>query len=338
MENLKEKERKTENTKRKIMLSSAILSFCIIIIIIAAIIIYQWTNKDKNMAYEIPNSYSFSGNILSTNTVYKGIDLVIEEKDRSITAVTLKNNELLSKKVLNMNIDYGKINDFNVILADYNEDNIKDFIYFLDTAENGHIYKFYTIKENGEISDLDLENIIIDSNKASLKLTKIKDKYEYKIPNFYYDGYKVLAEIGEHLLIGEKNNDVKAISKNSKISLEKGYKAFPRKVLSLKDTPEYIINVNKYLSEVERKSCIEVDLDGDNQKEYLIGFIKDNKIYYSLFNSSGDFIVNVFSIEGKEEVSEKIEIVDIDNDGVMEIIVVKDGAVEVHRYNRGFYY
>jgi len=338
MENLKEKERKTENTKRKIMLSSAILSFCIIIIIIVAVMIYHWINKGKNNHYEVPDSYSFSGNILSTNTVYKGIELVIEEKDNIITAVTLKNNELLFKKVLNDNINYSEINDFNVILTDYNEDNIKDFIYILDNAEDGYVYKFYTIKENGEITDLDLENIIIDSNKASLRLTKNKDKYEYKVPSFYYDGYKILAEIGEHLLIGKKNNDIKTISKNSKISVEKGYKAFPRKISTLKEIPEHIINANKYLVEVENKYCVEIDLDGDNQKEYLIGFIKDNKTYFSLFNSSADFIVNIFIEEGKEEVNKKAEIADIDNDGIMEIILVKDGSIEVHRYNRGFYY
>jgi len=338
MEDLKTKERSENNKKRKIMFFSAILTFIIIVILLIVIFIYYFFNKENNTLYEIPNSYSFSGNILSTTKIYNDIDLVIEEKNNSIYGVTLRNNELVAQKEFNRNIDYSKVNDFNLVLDNFNNDSEKDFIYLFNKDDEGFIYKFYTVTKNGEIKALNIKDITVDSKKASLKLSKVDDEYQYKVPNFYFDGYKVAAEIGEHKLV-EKNEDIKkTISRTSKISVEKGVDALPRKVSVLKKVSEYILNVNSYLTEVEDKYCIEVDLDGDNQTEYIIGFFKDGKTYINLFDNSANFIVNIFLQEGKKEISEILEIADVDDDDIMEMIILKEEFLEIHKYNRGFYY
>ena len=194
--------------------------------------------------YVTPDSYSFSGNILSSLAVYPEVSLVVEERDNTIYGVTLKNHEFLSEKILNSGMDYSEVNDFNIVLSEYNNDNNKDFAYIYDKADEGYIYKFYSIDEAGNIVELNLDNVTVDTKKASLKFTKSGEKYEYIIPNFYYNGYKVSAEIGEHKLTEKSDKVEKTISRDSKISVEGRFDALPRKVYVLKEIPEYVQNVN----------------------------------------------------------------------------------------------
>lgn len=336
MEDLKTKENNIKKAKRKIMLISVVLT---LIIVLATVIVIFSLNKSGNNSYTVPNSYKFSGNILSTASVSSEISLVIEEKDNLLYGITLKNNELVSQKVLSNNIDYSEITDFGVVLSEYNNDKNKDFTYIYDKSDNGYIYKFYSIDSTGNIADLEIENATVDSKMASLKFTKSGDKFEYVVPIFYYDGYKVSAEIGEHKLTEKANVSKKTISKTSKIAIEGKYNAIPRKYTVGNEISEYIQNVNTYLIDISKKQCIEVDLDGNNEKEYIISTINDKKTSVALFDSSANLVSNILEIIGEKEISNIIEIADIDNDGIMEIIAVKDSdTVEVHKYNNGFYY
>jgi len=338
METMKEKEINDKKAKRKLMLTSALITLIMIIIIVVVLGIIFYKASNRNSGYVVPNSYSFSGNILTTVTLYSDISLVVEERDNSIYAVTLKNNELIMEKQLVNNIDYNVINDFGIEISEYNNNNFKDFIYLYDKAEAGNLYKFYEVDKDGNIKNLDIEDISINSNKASLKLTKSDNKYEYKAPSFYYDNYKIPAEVGVYKLKEKSNFSGKTISKSSKIAIDGRFDAIPRKVNILKEIPEYVLNVNSYLLELENKQGIEVDLDGDKQKEYIISFVRDKKTNISLFDSSANFIANLFTADGEHEISDIVEIADIDNNGVMDIIVAKNKLLEVHKYNSGFYY
>ena len=102
--------------------------------------------------------------------------------------------------------------------------------------------------------------------------------------------------------------------------------------------PEYLQNVNNYLLNIENKECIEVDLDGNKQKEYIVRFIKDGNTYLSLFDSPSNLIVNLLNEKGEKGLKNILEIADVDNDGVMELIIIKENSLEIHKYNNGFYY
>lgn len=335
MEELKTKERNNKKVKRKLMLVSAIMTVFAVLIIFIIISIMFWGKDDLDNDYIVPDSYVFSGNILSTNLVYSNISLVVEERDNVIYGVTLKNNELISEKILTDKIDYSKINDFSVVFKDYNNDGEKDFSYLFDEATNGYIYKFYSIDINGKIVELDIENVVVDSKKVSLKFGP---GYKYEAPFFYYDGYKIPAEIGVHKLSEKSEADKKTISKASNIAIEDNYNALPRKVSILKEIPEYVQNANNYLLDADKKQGLEVDLDDDKQEEYIISFVKDNKTYVSLFDSSANFIETLLTVNGEKDISEMMEVADVDNDGIMEIVVIKNDSLEVHKFYNGFYY
>ena len=51
-----------------------------------------------------------------------------------------------------------------------------------------------------------------------------------------------------------------------------------------------------------------------------------------------NYLVTIFTGDSNKSISKNIELADIDKDGVMEIILVLDGEIEVHKYNNGFYY
>jgi len=328
---------KNKKIKRKLMLSAAGLTV-VVVIILLIIFVLTFNKSNLNNGYVVPNSYSFTGNILSTSTPYSDISLIIEEKNNSLYGITLKNNELVAEKMFNTNLDYSDVNDYSIVFNDYDGDSNKDFVYLYNKMENGYVYKFYSVDKMGNIRELNIDNITVDAKKASLNLVKDGEKYEYRVPDFYYDGYKVSAEIGEHELNQKSNVETKTISKNSKISIDGRYDALPRKVSVLEQVPEYVRNVNSYLAESENLQAIMTDLDGNKQAEYIVSYVKDGRMYVSLFDSSANFVVNVMDIDEVKEFSDVIEIADIDNDGVMEIIGIKEKSLEIHRYNNGFYY
>jgi len=338
MEDMKTKEENQKKAKRKLRLVSGVL-ICTGIIIVLTILGFVFSpNSGQNNTYSVPDSYGFTGNVLSTCSVYRDISLVIEDRDNRLYGVTLKNNELISQKAFTNDMNYGEINDFGVVLAEYDNDNTKDFIYVHDKSENGYIYKFYSVRNDGTIIESAVPDFEGISKRASLKLTKSGNEYKYIIPDFYYDGYKISSEIGEHELTERSDPNLKPVSKTGKIAVNGKYNALPRKISLLKEIPEYMLNVNGYLLDAKKISCVETDLDGDKQKEYIIWFVKDDKTYVSLFDSSYNFVVNLFSGDGEKAADEVFEIADVDNDGVMEIIVIRDKILEVHRYNNGFFY
>lgn len=337
MEHLKAREIKAKKAKFKLALISVTMTIVFLLLVIIILGVIFSNNKPNN--YIVPNSYSFSGNILNVTQLNSDITLVIEKKDSTICAITLRNNELISQKALSENLDDSEIKDFSVALDEYdNNKKSKEFVYVNLKDENEYIYNFYSVDNIGNITDMDIEPIKLDAKNASVKLEKVNDKYQYYKPIFYYDGYKVVAEVGEYELNEKWQQEKKTITKKSKISIDGRYNATPRKVQVLDEIPQYFLNVNDYLLEGENRECIEVDLDGDKQKEYIISFAKDNKTNVALFDSSANDISNLLRKEGIISLSESVEIADIDNDGVMEIVVINENIIEVHRYNNGFFY
>lgn len=333
MEDLKTKERNEKKIKRKLSFIALILT--VVIVFILALIVSIDNISSKNN--EDKNSYIVTGEILSACNVYTDILLQVEKKEDGIAIETLKDTELISEVFINK-FDFSDIEDFNIRLADYNNDGNEDFIYVDSKLESGYNYKFYSVDKKGKITEIEEKPVNLDIKKASVKLTKNSNTYEYISPVFYYDGYKVKAEVGKYKLSEKIEVNKKTISKDSKISIEGNFKAIPRKINTLKEFPVYMQNVNEYMVDIQNKKCVEVDLDGNNQNEYIVYLNKDNIVEISLFDESSNFLVSLYSSQSKKELNEIMEIADIDGDEIMEIIIVDGENIEIHRFDNGFYY
>lgn len=326
------KENTYKKAKQKISFISLIITISIILIFILLLSFTPKNSRDSN-----ENAYVVLGEILSVNEVYPNILLQIENREDGVYGVVLKNNELISKIRLT-SINVNEFNDYSVKIESYNEDRNKDFIYVSSKINNGYKYDFYTIDRLGKITKLDKTIEIEDVKKVSVKLTKVNDQYIYKMPVFYYNNYEVSSEVGEYKLSKLSNKNMDTISKKSKIAIAGKYNALPREVKLLKEFPEYIKNVNPYMKDIENKKCIEVDLDNNNQSEYIIYLKKGNEINVGLFDASANFLVSLFSGESAKDINEIVEVADVDDDKIMEIIVINKDKIEVHKYDNGFYY
>lgn len=333
MEDIKTRER---NAQSKVIKKSFFITL-IMLGIIGIISLFTFFSGEPTNKNYTSNPYSFSGEILNFIDVYPEISLYIEKNEEGVFGVTLKNGELVSK-VLFCNIDTSEINDFTICMDDYNNDKNKDFIYLNSKEAKGYSYKFYSVDKTGNITEMGLENINLDIKKASAFLIKNGEKFEYKSKKFYYDGYEVNADIGTYELKNKKENTIKTISKDSKIAIEGRYNAFPRKISKLRKVPEIIENLNSYLEGAEEKQCIKVDLDGDKFEEHIVYWVKDNMTRITMFDDSGNDLVVLANISGNKKMKDIFEIADIDDDDIMELILIKDNIIEVHEYNRGFYY
>lgn len=337
MAEMKTKEIERKNAKRKMILLSTLLTILFFIIVSVAITLLL-RNHDSPIEYTLPNSYSFEGEILSSNLIQSDLYLVIEEENNILYGIILKNNELISKTVLSENLDRTYIEDYGVVLYDYNNDGNKDFSYIAKREGNEFLYNIYSINEVGEILRIIPDEIRANTNKVSVRVSKTDSGYRYQKTFFYYDGYKVEANIGKHKLEIKSDINKKTISKSSKISIDGTYKALPRKVETQKEFPEYLQNVNNYLTDISEKECIKSDLDGNGDEEYIIAFYMDGNTYVKLLDNSANLVANLMTVEGNREIGNIVEIADVDEDSILEIICVDGSVLEIHKYNNGFYY
>jgi len=339
-------ENKINNQKHKmksIMRKSLAVTFGVLIILGIIMYVFGSDNSGQMPNIDLSEYYNFSGSILSTEEIYKGINLVSEEIKNedgksSIYALTLKNNKLISKVILNTSLDLNDIKNYNIDIYDYKEDGIKDFTYVNQKTDNGYQYKFYSVDKEGKITCI--EDIVFDleDDRASVRIEKTENGYKVLELSFFYDGYIIPAKVGKHKLEEKITGNLETISKNSKIAIKGKYNAFPRKYEILTTYPERLINTNTYLENSLKNECIEVDLDGNGEKEYVVSSVIDNVSNIMLFDSSENYLVTLLTGDENKNISKNIELADIDKDGVMEIIVVLDGEIEVHKYNNGFYY
>jgi len=339
-------EKNIDNLKdkiRKIMLKALLITGGVFLVL--GIIVYTFgiDNNGKGSNVDFSEYYNFSGNILSIEEIYKGINLVSEEiKDAygksSVYALTLKNNKLLSKVILNTSVDLSNIKNYSIDVYDYKDDGIKDFTYINQKTDNGYQYKLYSVDKTGQITCVEDVMVTLNDDRASVKIDKTEDGYKVRELSFYYDGYIIPAKVGKYKLEEKVETNLETISKNSKIAIKEKYNALPRKYEVLNTYPERLINANTYLGSSIKNECIHVDLDGDGEKEYIVYCVINNISNIGLFDSLENYLVTIFTGDSNKSISKNIELADIDKDGVMEIILVLDGEIEVHKYNNGFYY
>ncbi len=137
-----------------------------------------------------------------------------------------------------------------------------------------------------------------------------------------------------------------------KIAISEDYNAIPRNVKVVNTVPEIITTNNSSIKDYDTVKTLIVDLDGNGTDEYIL--ILANKVTgfskITLFDSKGTKLADLASIEKskwKNDINNEyylsinnIETVDIDNDGIMEIILeiphaTGNPTVSLLKYNNG---
>lgn len=207
------------------------------------------------------------------------------------------------------------------------------------------------------------ENLIVLYNGLILDTTKMEKKELEYIDNsdIYKDKYVITYYNYENFSL--KNSSLGILSQPiyegklgidnvSKIAISEDYNAIPRDIKVVNAIPEIISNKNTNLENFDSTKVIITDLDGNGTEEYIL--ILANKITgYSkimLVDATGVKVSDLAYIEKNQWETmtteeyylslNNVEIIDIDNDGTMEILIelpTYEGtpAVSLLKYKNG---
>lgn len=162
-----------------------------------------------------------------------------------------------------------------------------------------------------------------------------KDKYiitYYSYENYAFQESK-LGSLSEQVYEG-----LVKVENVGKVAISEDYNAIPREVKVVNTIPTIISDNNPTVSEYDTVKTLIVDTDGNGLNEYIL-ILANKQTGFSkivLFDSKGAKVADLASIEKSKWDSatneeyylsiSNIEIIDIDNDGIMEILI------EIPRY------
>ena len=138
-----------------------------------------------------------------------------------------------------------------------------------------------------------------------------------------------------------------------KIAISEDYNAIPRQVKVVNTVPTLISDTNPKVADYDTVKTLIVDLDGNQTDEYILvlankttGFSK-----ISLFDSKGAKLADLASIEKSKWRKDatnaeyylsisNLEVIDVDNDGIMEIVLeiphaTGDPTISLLKYKNG---
>ena len=181
------------------------------------------------------------------------------------------------------------------------------------------------------------DGLILDTSKMDqVELKYIDstnpDKDKYVITYYNYENFDfVNSSLGK--LSDQIYEGYQQIENVGKIAISEGYQAIPRSVKVVNTLPTAILENNSKLAEFDSIKVIITDLDGNGTEENIVILANKSTGYskISLFDSFGGLIDDLAYIEKSkwnQNTSveyylslENINVIDVDNDGVMEILV-----------------
>ncbi|HIT71694.1 MAG TPA: hypothetical protein IAD08_07260 [Candidatus Scatovivens faecipullorum] len=178
-----------------------------------------------------------------------------------------------------------------------------------------------------------------------------KDADKYVITYYNYENYSFKdAKLGT--LSTQVYEGLVKMENVGKVAISEDYEAIPRQVKVVNTIPTIISDNNDKISEFDTVKTLIVDLDGNQTDEYILvlankttGFSK-----ITLFDSKGVKVADLASIEKSQWKKDtnaeyylsisNVEVIDVDNDGIMEIMVeipqpTGDPKVSLLKYNNG---
>lgn len=180
------------------------------------------------------------------------------------------------------------------------------------------------------------DGLILDTSSMGIKDLKYIDKTDvnkdkYVITYYNYENFaatgSVLGTLSEEVYEG-----VLKVDNVGKISISEKFTCIPRDIQVVNAIPS-VVNDNNDLSKYDTTKTIMVDLDGNGTNENILILSNRQKGYskISLVDYQGTLVADLAYIEKSNWSSattedyyltiDNIEILDIDNDGVMEIIL-----------------
>lgn len=198
--------------------------------------------------------------------------------------------------------------------------------------------------------------LILDT--TSMKQTELKyidnsDKYKDKYVITYYNyesfGFKD-SKLGS--LSSQLYDGLVKIENVGKIAISESYNAIPREIKVVNAIPTIVSDNNPKIGEYDSTKAIITDLDGNGTEEYVLILADKNSGYskITLVDSSGTKVADLAYIEKSQWESvateeyhlslSNVEIIDIDNDGIMEILIELpryegDPAISLLKYKNG---
>ena len=168
---------------------------------------------------------------------------------------------------------------------------------------------------------------------------------KYVITYYSYENYrKKDSSLG--ILSSQVYDGLAKIDDVGKIAISEDYEAIPRSVKVVNTVPTIVSDNNPLISDYDSVKTLIADLDGNGTDEYIL--ILTNK--KTAIDSKGAKIADLASIEKskwKKDTNTEyylsisnIEIIDVDNDGIMEIVLeiphaTGNPTISLLKYNNG---
>ena len=241
---------------------------------------------------------------------------------------------------------------YNQLVANLNQlpqENVVPIANMIDTAlsnvtANTSQTKQATNAVSNEIKKIKNEEQIVLYNGLVLDTSKMDEvalqyidnksqgKDMYVITYYTYNNYEF-----EKSSLGTLSNELYdgfvKVENVGKLAISEDYNAIPRDVKVVNTIPAVISTNNPKVGDYDTVKTIICDLDGNSEDEYILVLANKSTGYskISLFDSSGAKVADLASIEKSKwdkatnaeyylSIS-NVQIADIDNDGVMELLI-----------------
>lgn len=241
----------------------------------------------------------------------------------------------------------------------------------IDTPSSNNIIENNMINTNSTVTTEEADNrkvlnqeiivlydgLILDAKEMGIVQLKYIDnsntsKEDYVITYYNYEHYGYInSALG--ILSSQVVDGLVKIDNVGKIAISEKYEAIPREIQVVNSLPVVVADNNLELKNYDSIKTIIVDLDGDSTNEYIV-ILANKTTGYSkivLVESTGlvKATLAIMDKKGWESVIadgyylsyNNVEVIDIDNDGIMEILIelpTKDvipSQISVLKYKNG---
>ena len=189
--------------------------------------------------------------------------------------------------------------------------------------------------------------------KTELKYIDNSDKYKDKYVITYYNyesfGFKD-SKLGT--LSSQVYDGLVKIDNVGKVAISESYNAIPREIKIVNAIPTIVSDKNSKIGDYDSTKAIITDLDGNGTEEYILILANKGTGYskITLMDSVGTKVADLAYIEKSKWESvtteeyhlslDNVEIIDIDNDGIMEILIELpkyegDSSISLLKYKNG---
>ena len=265
-------------------------------------------------------------------------------------------NEIISNIINNENIIVDETEETIVTVGNMIDSAIADITASTNTADATTITDENTKKIMNESLVVLYNGLILDTSimdEVTLKYIDSKkiESDKYIITYYSYENYSFKdAKLG--VFSNQLYEGLVKIDNVGKIAISEDYNAIPRPIKVVNTVPTIVSENNPNTSNYDSIKTLIVDLDGNGIDEYILilankttGFSK-----ITLIDAKGSKVSDLASIEKskwkKDSNNEyylsinNVEIIDVDNDGIMEIVVeiphaTGDPTVSLLKYNNG---